>query len=100
MINVSDYIKMLLEKKGWTRVKLCDEINKIEKELGEKRSDRQIVTAYLNGTWAFRPKILAKWEKALGLKEGTLMNMVMPPITKEGKEELRKTLENLRRIKL
>ena len=98
MINVSDYIKMLLEKKGWTKTKLCDEINKIEKELGEKRTVPQNITNYLNGLYAFRPKILAKWEKALGLKEGTLMNMVMPPITKEAKEELRETINKLRRI--
>ena len=98
MINVANYIQMLLEKKKWTKVKLCDEINKIEKELGEKRTVPQNINSYLNGTWAFRPKILAKWEKALGLKEGTLMNMVMPPLTKEGKDELRETINKLRRI--
>lgn len=98
MINVADYISMLLEKKGWTKVKLCDEINKIEKELGERRTDRQNITNYLNGTFAFRPKVLAKWEKALGLKEGTLVNMVMPPITKEAQEELKETINKLRRI--
>lgn len=98
MINVADYIRILLEKKGWTKTKLCDEINKIEKELGEKRTVPQNITNYLNGMWAFRPKVLAKWEKALGLKEGTLMNMVAPPITKEGKEELKETINKLRRI--
>lgn len=98
MINVTDYISMLLEKKGWTRVKLCDEINKIEKELGEKRTVPQNVVQYLNGTNAFRPKVLAKWEKALGLREGILVNMVMPPITKEAQEELKETINKLRRI--
>ena len=89
---------MLLEKKGWTRVKLCDEINKIEKELGEKRTVPQNVVQYLNGTYAFRPKVLAKWEKALGLREGTLVNMVVPPSSMEGKEELKETINKLRRI--
>lgn len=98
MINVNDYILMLLEKKGWSKTKLCDEINKIEKELGEKRTALQNINSYFNGTWAFRPKILAKWEKALGLKEGTLVNMVAPPITKEGKEELKETIARLRKI--
>lgn len=98
MINVANYISMLLEKKGWTKTKLCDEINKIEKELGEKRTVPQNVAQYLNGTYAFRPKVLAKWEKALGLKEGTLVNMVMPPITKEAQEELKETINRLRRI--
>ena len=98
MINVADYISMLLEKKGWTRVKLCDEINKIEKELGEKRTDRQNITNYLNGQLPLKPKTLAKWEKALGLREGTLINMVVPPSSREGKEELKETINKLRRI--
>ena len=98
MMNVANYISILLEKKGWNKVKLCDEINKIEKELGEKRTVPQNVVQYLNGTYAFRPKVLAKWEKALGLKEGTLMNMVLPPSSREGREELNETINRLRRI--
>lgn len=98
MINVSNYIVMLLEKKKWTRTKLCDEINHIEAKLGEKRTMPQNITSYLNGTWAFRPKILAKWEKALGLKSGTLVSMVVPPLTKEGKEELKETIDRLKKI--
>jgi transcriptional regulator with XRE-family HTH domain len=98
MINVSDYIKLILEKKGWTRVRLCEEINKIEAKLGESRTTKNVLSYYLNGDFAFRPKILAKWEKALGLKEGTLVNMVLPPITKEGKDELRETIERLRKV--
>jgi len=98
MINVSSYILMILEKKGWTRTKLCEEINKIESKLGEKRTTVNNVSQYLNGVWAFRPKILAKWEIALGLKRGTLMNMVMPPITKEGKVELEETIERLSKV--
>ena len=98
MINVSDYIVMILDKKKWSRVRLCEEINKIESKLGEKRSSPSDITNYINGRWAFRPKILAKWEKALDLREGTLMNMVMPPITKEGKDELKETINRLRKV--
>lgn len=98
MINVSDYIEMILNKKGWSRTKLCEEINKVESKLGEKRTTIPNITQYLSGVWTFRPKILAKWEIALGLKEGTLMNMVAPPITKEGREELKETINKLRRI--
>lgn len=98
MINVSIYIKMILEKKKWTQRKLCEEINKIESKLGEKRTSVPVISGYFEGKDTFRPKILAKWEKALGLREGTLVNMVMPPITKEGKEELKKTIERLRKI--
>jgi hypothetical protein len=99
MINVSDYIKLVLEKKRWNKTKLCSEINKIEARLGEKRTTNQNITNYLNGMWAFRPKILAKWEIALELPMGTLMNMVASPITKEGKEELRETIEKLRKVR-
>jgi hypothetical protein len=98
MINVSDYIVMILDKKKWSRARLCEEINKIESKLGDKRSSNQDITNYINGRWAFRPKILAKWEKALDLREGTLMNMVMPPITKEGKDELKETINRLRKV--
>lgn len=98
MINVSDYIQMILEKKGWTKTRLCEEINKIDVKLGEKRTSVQVISGYFEGKDTFRPKILVKWEKALGLREGTLVNMVMPPITKEGKEELKKTIERLRKI--
>lgn len=98
MINVGTYIIMILEKKKWTKTKLCEEINKIEAKLGESRTHNEDISNYLNGRWAFRPKILAKWEKALDLREGTLVNMVMPPITKDGKEELKKTIERLRKI--
>lgn len=98
MINVGTYIIMILEKKKWTQTKLCEEINKIEAKLGESRTHTSDISNYLMGRWAFRPKILAKWEKALDLKEGTLVKMVMPPITKEGKEELKKTIERLRKI--
>jgi len=97
MMNVSEYILLILVKKKWTRAKLCEEINRIESKLGEKRTAVQDIANYINGRWAFRPKILAKWEKALELKEGTLMNMVMPPLTKEGKQELKETIERLRK---
>lgn len=97
MMNVNEYILLILAKKNWTRHKLCEEINRIESKLGEKHTAVQDITNYINGRWAFRPKILAKWEKALELKEGTLVNMVMPPLTKEGKQELKETIERLRK---
>lgn len=99
MINVSDYILWILEKKSWSKTRLCEEINKIEVKLGEKRTSLSVIVGYFNGKDVFRPKVLAKWEIALDLKEGALMNMVSPPISKEGKEELRKTLETLRKVR-
>ena len=99
MLNVSDYIELLLKKMGLSRTDLCREINRVEARLGEKRTTPQNINSYFKGEWAFRPKILAKWEVALRLPEGTLMNMVMPPLTKEGKDELSKTIEELRKLR-
>ena len=98
MLNVSDYIKITLKKKKWTNVMLCRKLNEIEEKIGDSRTTRQNRTNYLNGYWAFRPKILVKYEKALDLPEGTLVNMVTPPLTKESKKELKEFIERVRKI--
>lgn len=100
MINVNDYIKLVLQKKKWTNQRLCDELNKIEAHLGESRTSKQNISNYLNGLWDFRPKILAKYEMALGLPVGTLINMVAPPLTKEGQKELQETIKKVREVKI
>ena len=99
MINVADYISLILEKKGWNRTRLMNELIKIESKIGDRRSDLKTIKEYLEGVLPFRPKILDKWEIALGLKEGALMSMVAPPITKDGKDELKRTLETLRKVR-
>ena len=96
MLNVSDYIKLLLKKKKWTNQRLCDELNKIEAKLGDSRTTRQNVSNYLNGQWAFRPKVLAKYEVALGLPDDTLINMVQIPLSKDGKKELKEYIKKVR----
>ena len=96
MITVSDYIKLLLKKKKWTNVRLCEEINKIEKKIGDSRTTKQNITNYLNGYWEFRPKVLVKYEVALGLEYGTLINMVAPPSSRESKKELKELVEKVR----
>lgn len=96
MIDVSTYIKLIMQKKGMTNQKLCYELNKIEEKLGDSRTSKQNVSNYLNGQWAFRPKILAKYEAALGLPENTLVNMVSMPLTKEGKKELKEYIKKVR----
>ena len=98
MINVASYIRMILTKKGWSNTRLKEEINKIEAKLGDKRTNLPDIANYLNGRWEFRPKILAKWELALGLKEGALVNMVSPPVTKEAKNELSEIVDRLRKL--
>ena len=98
MINVASYIRMILTKKGWSNNQLRDEINSIEAKLGDARTRSSDITNYLNGRLEFRPKMLVKWEKALGLKSGTLVNMVSPPITKEGKLELKEIIDKVNKL--
>lgn len=99
MINVSDYIQMILHKKKWTNAKLCQELNKIEEQLGESRTTPQNISNYLHGQWPFRSKILVKYEKALGLQPNTLVSMVAPPTTKEGQKELKEIIKKVGEIK-
>ena len=99
MIDVREYIKMILKKKKWTNRKLCEEINKIEEKLGESRTTPQGITNYLNGYHDMRPKWLVKVEKALNLPQYTLVNMVLPPAGKEGKKELEKLIKKVYEIK-
>lgn len=99
MINVSDYIQMILHKKKWTNAKLCQELNKIEEQLGESRTTPQNISNYLHGQWPFRSKILVKYEKALGLQPNTLVSMVAPPTTKDGQKELKEIIKKVGEIK-
>ena len=99
MINVSEYIQMILKKKKWTNNKLCQELNKIEEYLGESRTTPQNISNYFHGQWSFRPKILVKYEKALGLPQGQLVNMVTPPSSKEGQKELKEIMKKVGEIK-
>ena len=99
MINVSDCIQMILHKKKWTNAKLCQELNKIEEQLGESRTTPQNISNYFHGQWSFRPKVLVKYEKALGLQPNTLVSMVAPPTTKEGQKELKEIIKKVGEIK-
>lgn len=99
MINVSDYIKLILKKKKWTNTKLCQELNKIEAQLGDSRTSPQNITNYLNGLYDIRPKWLVKVEKALNLQPGLLISMVAPPSSKEGQKELKEIIKKVGDIK-
>lgn len=90
MIDVRQYIQLVMEKKGLTQSELVRRINAIEKEHNEKRLHLQNLNECLNERLPFRPKLLIKIELALELPYGTLVNMVMPPLSKSGKEELEK----------
>lgn len=99
MLSVNEYIKLILKKKKWTNVRLCKELNKIESQLGDVRTSPQNITNYLNGYCSFRPKVLVKYEKALGLKQGTLVNMVKEPLTKESQKELKAIIKKIEEVK-
>lgn len=96
MLTVNDYIKLVLQKKKWTNIKLCQELNKIEEKLGEGKTTPQNISNYLHGQWSFRPKVLVKYEVALGLPFGTLINMVKEPLSSDGKKELKETIKKVR----
>lgn len=84
MMNIRDYINLVLMKKKMTRAAFCKEINKIEEKLGEKKSTNQNITNYLNGTddkHNIGYKMALKMEKALNLPDDTLINMVKNPLT-------------------
>ena len=100
MMSVTDYIKIILKKKKWTNVEFCKKINELEAKLGDERTSPQNISNVLNGQWAIRPKMLAKWEVVLGLMEGTLVSMVREPLSKEGKKELQETKKKLKGVKL
>lgn len=96
MMAVNEYIKLILKKKKWTNVKLCQEINKIEEKIGDTRTSTQNITNYLNGYHNLRPKWLVKVEKALELDEGVLLSMVIPPSGKDGKKDLKEFIRKVR----
>lgn len=94
MIDVRQYILLLLEKKKMTQRELVNRINDIEVEHKERKIHFQNLSEYLRDGLPFRPKLLIKIELALDLPYGTLVNMVAPPLSKDGKEEL----ERLRKL--
>ena len=95
MISVAEYIKIVLKKKNWTNRKLCQRLNEIEQKLGDRRTTPQNITNYLNGSNDIGIKWAVKVEKALELPKGILVSMVMPPITKEAKKELKELIEKV-----
>ena len=88
MIDVRDYLLLIMKKKNLTQAEVVRRMNIIEKEHGEKRTCIQNFNEYLREGLPFRPKYLVKLEVALNLPYGTLVNMVAPPLSKEGKQEL------------
>lgn len=98
MINVIDYVKLIIKKKKMTRTDFCRRINKVEEKLGDKRTHLENITYWFNEKTTIRPITLLKWEKALDLTEGTLVSMVGLPKTREGLREYKKMRDKLREV--
>lgn len=88
MIDVREYLLLIMKKKKLTQADVVRQMNIIEKEHNEKKTCIQNFSEYLREGLPFRPKYLVKLEVALNLPYGTLVNMVAPPLSKEGKKEL------------
>lgn len=101
MMNIREYIELVLSKKKLTRREFCDRINKIEEKLGEKKSNYQNITNYLNGTddkHNIGYKMALKMEKALDLPNDTLINMVKSPMTPDVIKDFNKLKEKVRKL--
>ncbi len=103
MIDVNEYIKMLLKKKKFTLQQFADEINKVKQKIGIMSiTTPQNISNFLkqvDSQHVLRPKQLCIWEKALGLPQGTLTKMVAPPSSKEGQKELKEIIKKVGEIK-
>lgn len=100
MIDVCEYIRYILKKKGWTLREFADEINKVKLHAGlNGKTTETNISNFLNRTddkHILRPKQLVIWEKALNLKSNTLVDMVAPPKTREGKKELKEIMQKVK----
>lgn len=101
MMNIREYIILILEKKKISRVEFTRKINKIEEQLGEKKSTTQNITNYLNNldeSHNIGYKMALKMEKALDLPDDTLLKMVKNPLTPDVKKDfdiMKKKVRNL-----
>ena len=101
MMNIREYIMLVLQKKKMTRADFCKKINEIEDKLGEKKSSSQNITNYLNGTddkHNIGYKMALKMEKALNLPDDTLLNMVKNPITPDVAKDFDKLKKKVRNL--
>ena len=98
MIDVREYILLVMKKKHMSRSDLLKKLNEIEEKIGDSRSNLQNITNYLNGYNEFGPKLLVRYEKALNLPIGTLVNMISRPVTKESQKELKEIIEKVGKL--
>lgn len=96
MMTISDYIKIILQKKKWTNVRFAEEINKINAKIGEKKIFAQNITNMLNDDRNISIKTLVKFEVALGLENGSLTRLAPnQPMGKEAKRVYKEIKEKV-----
>ena len=101
MINITDYIEMILKKKGLSKVDFTKKINDIEDKLGDSRTSNQNITNYLNNTDGLHNigwKMALKMEKALELPEDTLIKMVKNPVMAESIKDFNELKKKVRKL--
>ena len=101
MINVVDYINLILKKKGLSRAEFTSKINEIEDRLGDSRTTTQNITNYLNNTDGLHNlgyKMILKMEKALDLPDDTLLKLVKNPITEGSKKDFNDMKRKVREL--
>lgn len=101
MMNIRDYIILILDKKKMTRAEFTRKINEIEDKLGEKKTTNQNITNYLNGTddkHNIGYKMALKMEKALNLPDDTLLKMVKNPLTPDVAKDFDKLKKKVRSL--
>ena len=101
MMNIRDYIILILDKKKMTRAEFTRKINEIEDKLGEKKTTNQNITNYLNNldeSHNIGYKMALKMEKALNLPDDTLLKMVKNPLTPDVKKDFDKLKKKVRSL--
>ena len=96
MLDIFNFINLVLEKKKMTRMDFCREINKVEAKLGKARTRKENISNFLNNKEMPRLETLIKYEFALGLESFTLIKLSGLKYNREKKKEL---LELIERIK-
>ena len=101
MMNIREYIMLVLQKKKMTRADFCKKINQIEDKLGEKKTTNQNITNYLSENddkHNIGYKMALKMEKALDLPPDTLLNMVKSPLTPDVAKDFDKLKKKVRNL--
>lgn len=99
MMNICEYVDLILKKKKMTRTEFTKRINEVESKLGDSRTTITNVTNYLNGYHSIGRKAAARWEIALDLEEGTLIRMVSDPSSSVGERDFNEYMKKLREIR-